>query len=81
MKYRAKPIIVEAFKITGVGASGQKGIPCTLENGQSVYASPGMIARMTPQPGDYWVIQSDGYIYLNPKAVFETKYEVVKDAD
>lgn len=23
---------------------------------------------------DYWVIQSDGYVYLNPAKVFERKY-------
>ncbi len=36
-----------------------------------------MIARMTPQVGDYLVIQEDGYEYLNPKEVFERKYSRV----
>jgi len=29
---------------------------------------------MEPKIGDYWVIRSDGYIYLNPKTVFERKH-------
>jgi hypothetical protein len=33
-----------------------------------------MMARFKPQPGEYWVRQADGYIYLNPKEVFERKY-------
>lgn len=45
-----------------------------LEDGKLVSPNAGMLARMTPQIGDYWVIQDDGYIYLNPKDVFERKY-------
>jgi len=37
-----------------------------------------MIARFEPQLGDYWVIQEDGYVYLNPKEVFERKYSPVE---
>lgn len=33
-----------------------------------------MISRFIPQAADYWVIQEDGYVYLNPKDVFERKY-------
>ena len=28
----------------------------------------------TVRQGDYWVIQPDSYVYLNPKDVFERKY-------
>lgn len=34
----------------------------------------GMSARYVPIVGDYLVVQSDGYRYINPKEVFERKY-------
>lgn len=80
MKYIANPVVVDAFQIIAVGdedPSIDLAIPprtLTLENGRTVTATPMMLARMTPVVGDYWVIQEDGYIYLNPKAVFERKY-------
>jgi hypothetical protein len=48
-----------------------------LEDGRKVLAHAGMMARMTPAVGDYFVIQADGYANLNPKDVFERKYEIV----
>src|SRR5258708_4388023 len=47
---------------------------CICEDGNRRHATADMCARMAPQEGDYWVIQADGYEYLNPKAVFERKY-------
>lgn len=35
---------------------------------------PAMLSRINPVAGDYYVVQQDGYAYLNPKDVFETKY-------
>jgi hypothetical protein len=78
MKYVANPVEVEAHKIIGVGNLFAEGLHLALENGQGVVASPEMTSRMTPKPGDYWVIQSDGYTYLNPKDVFEKKYHPVE---
>ena len=82
MKYRAKPVIVDAFKILAI--EGAEGVPgksprykLIIGDGMTeehVVADSGMTARMTPAVGDYWVIQSDGYIYINPKEVFERKY-------
>ncbi len=75
MKYIAEPVEVEAFKISHVGDRDETGgSMITLENGDTVYATIGMVARMWPSIGDYWVVQSDGYVYVNPKAVFERKY-------
>lgn len=75
MKYLANPVEVEAHKIVSVGHRQDAiGIDLALENGENVHADNQMLARMTPVEGDYWVIQSDGYIYLNPKDVFERKY-------
>jgi hypothetical protein len=74
-KYQANPVIVDAFVITEVGTSDDKGRRClTLEDGQLVIATPDMLARMTPVAGDYWVIQSDNYVYLNPREIFLRKY-------
>lgn len=80
MKYIANPVEVEAFKIVAVEAWDEDLIheyesrELTLENGEKVKATDQMMARMEPKVGDYWVIQADGYIYLNPKEVFERKY-------
>lgn len=82
MKYIAKPVEVEAHVIkdivavADIGPIGGRstGVAYVLDNGETVTATPEMTARMTPAIGDYWVIQSDGYIYLNPKDVFERKY-------
>ena len=75
MKYIANPVEVDAFVIrTTQRHLEMEGIICVLDDGRSMTASPAMIARMEPKPGDYWVVQSDGYEYLNPKAVFERKY-------
>lgn len=75
MKYIANPVEVEAHEIVSVSSPLADGsIKLALRNGDNVTANAGMVARMTPTSGDYWVIQSNGYIYLNPKAVFERKY-------
>jgi hypothetical protein len=75
VKYVANPIEVDAFTITEIGTTGADGDRrLQLDNGEWVTATAEMTARMNPQRGDYWVIQLDGYIYLNPKEVFERKY-------
>lgn len=79
MKYQANPVIVEAHKIVSRGQRQSDGIPLALDNGENVVASMEMVVRYDPQPEDYWVIQEDGYIYLNPKEVFERKYSPVTE--
>jgi hypothetical protein len=84
MKYIANPVEVDAFVIKHVelwryeteGVSAHPGavFTLTLDNHQMVVADSGMTSRMVPKVGDYWVVQSDGYVYLNPKDVFERKY-------
>lgn len=75
MRFVANPVIVDAHKIAKVENSAhQYGLSLTLDNGELVFAGPDMTARYTPVEGDYWVIQEDGYVYLNPKAIFERKY-------
>jgi hypothetical protein len=90
MQYVANPVKVKAYRITHVHqpsygaerAAGTELIPVdlTLENGWRVTASPEMQSRLVPKAGDYWVIQEDGYVYLNPAAVFLRKYSPVAPA-
>lgn len=83
MKYIANPVQVEAFTIVRAEEIPEAETDQTpafnleLSNGATVKATHEMTSRMTPSIGDYWVIQSDGYIYLNPKDVFERKYHAV----
>jgi hypothetical protein len=77
MKYVAKPVEVEAFPILEVGPALTLGRRLVLSTGEIVQADSGMLARYIPEPGDFWVTQSDGYQYVNPKAVFERKYWAV----
>ncbi len=87
-KYRANPVIVDAFKILQInGAESNPGktpsyylmIGDGLSEPRPVTATAEMTARMDPKVGDYWVIQEDGYIYLNPKEVFERKYSPIEN--
>ncbi len=78
MKYQANPVIVEAFKIKGIQQNAEYDcIDLLLDNGDTVRALPEMTSRMTPKIGDYWVIQEDSYVYINPKDVFERKYSPI----
>jgi hypothetical protein len=75
MKYQANPVVVDAFRIINVGPRDEHGAAVvTLDNGKRERADKGMLARFMPDAGDYLVVQSDGYKYLNPRAVFERKY-------
>lgn len=74
-EYFAQPVKVTAYLITEIrGREPNGNVRLTLENGDLVEALPDMTVRMQPQVGDYWVIQEDGYTYLNPRAVFQKKY-------
>lgn len=82
MKYTANPVIVDAYPITGISPKDERGgLAAMFDNGEKsggVQAiTPEMMARMHPAIGDYIVVQQDGYIYLNPKDVFERKYSPV----
>jgi hypothetical protein len=78
MKYKANPVIVDAFRIVKVGKPNpDTTVDLGLDNDENVVATSAMMSRMAPKLGDYWVIQSDGYIYLNPANVFEKKYSPI----
>ncbi len=75
MKYVANPVEVDAFKIVSVGTQDEHGeTPFATDDGKNRSADAGMTSRHPVLVGDYLVIQSDGYEYLNPKEVFERKY-------
>jgi hypothetical protein len=75
MKYIANPVEVEALIIIKVGPVESDGSMLVHTEGGIPYrCTKGMIARYIPAEGDYLVRQSDDYIYLNPKDVFERKY-------
>ena len=78
MKYKANPVIVDAFQIVSTGPIVDADPPLPLrvatDDGQNRTATSAMQSRYIPKVGDYWVIQEDGYEYLNPRDVFERKY-------
>jgi hypothetical protein len=85
MKARANPVEVTFYTILEVGPPYETidGLARELVIGdgqsdnQRVVATAAMMAREGPEVGGYWVIQEDGYTYLNPKHVFERKYTPV----
>jgi hypothetical protein len=62
------------------GTWDAEGLGLLLSDGRVVTATPDMTSRMTPVVGDYWVVQADGYVYLNPKNIFERKYSAAPQA-
>ncbi len=75
MRYYAKPVAVEAFVIDEVAPFLVRGeLHVRTEDGVVRTATAAMMARFQPSEGDVWVIQQDGYEYVNPRDVFERKY-------
>lgn len=82
MKYVANPVQVDAFKIEAVfdgRDAGEYGVMVTLVDPPAAWhggvrVTEEMVSRYVPVAGDYYVVQDDGYAYVNPKAVFERKY-------
>jgi hypothetical protein len=74
-KWIANPVEVDAFEILVVGDSDNDGsFYVAVTEREAFKITREMAARMKPKIGDYVVVQSDGYVYLNPKDVFERKY-------
>jgi hypothetical protein len=74
----ANPVRVHARQVTAVDPAPDGSAHLTLADGGTATATPEMLARITPEAGDYLVEQLDGYLYLNPKDVFERKYSPVE---
>lgn len=95
MKYIANPVEVDAFVIRDVAPASRMsatilkvgdvtevvpdGFLVKCEDGVVRHATKEMCARTVPGPGDFWVIQEDGYAYLNPREVFLRKYSQKED--
>ena len=80
MIYEANPVRVDAHIIISVGAVLPNGsMHVATQDGENRIATASMISRYIPVAGDYWVIQEDGYEYVNPKDVFERKYHPIKE--
>jgi hypothetical protein len=73
----ANPVRVRARVVFETIASDDGNTLLKLDDGTEYIAGPEMTARHTPVTGDYLVEQLDGYIYINPKDVFERKYAAV----
>lgn len=75
MKYIANPVVVDAHRFTKVDTPDANGHrKANLTDGTEVILTAAMTVRHVPVPGDYLVKQDDGYLYVNPKEVFERKY-------
>ena len=77
--HEANPVQVRAVPILSLNGNvfnertRSYDVYATTTDGE-VILTAGMVARHTPIPGDYVVTQADGYVYVNPKDVFERKY-------
>lgn len=89
-KILADPAIVDAYRITEVTREIIQEDGNEIERFNLLFDEAGpdnvphsateeMRARIEPQPGDYMVVQADGYAYLNPKDVFERKYAPLQE--
>ena len=85
-KYQYKVRQVEGFEITDIEHRHADHVPgrsCRVHINNPkdavgwIDCDAAMTARFYPTVGDYVVIQPDGYVYLNPKNVFEEKFEKV----
>lgn len=74
----ASPVRVEAHQIVSVDvADFNTGRLVVLSDGSKTVLTAEMIARYVPVEGDYLVTQEDGYQYVNPRDVFERKYNAI----
>ncbi len=83
MKHVANPVSVQAYVIQEIQPDYNSARPAgkaICSEGKEFDLTPEMLARYHPTPGDYVVVQDDGYVYVNPKGVFERKY-AQKSAD
>jgi hypothetical protein len=59
-----------------VDVVSRKGQACEIvvDDNKVIDISAEMTSRYFPKLGDYYVVQEDGYAYLNPKDVLDRKY-------
>ena len=88
--HEANPVHVNATRILEVTDVTDRGegkcqsspdLMLRLEDGRNFEANMSMTSRFSPGVGDYLVTQEDGYVYLNPKDVFERKYSPIVEGE
>lgn len=75
----ANPVRVRAVAIVSIYSGLDGDFRARLADGSVQILEASMVSRYKPVDGDYVVIQEDGYIYINPKDVFERKYSPILD--
>lgn len=72
----ANPVRVNAVQLVSFGGSTDTDDIIGYDaEGNSYTITAAMRARYEPESGDYFVTQEDGYRYVNPRDVFERKYQ------
>lgn len=73
----ANPVRVSAKRIANVDhrLDGTGLIDIMFDDESQTILTDKMVARYVPVVGDYFVIQEDGYGYVNPKDVFEREIQ------
>jgi 3-dehydroquinate synthase class II len=80
--HAANPVRVNARKISELTSfEDGSGFLAEFDEGDNVHITNLMTARYEPVVGDYVVVQDDGYIYVNPKDVFERKYSPIAQGE
>lgn len=75
MHYVSHPIKVSAYPIGSVSKEGDLESRIKLENGVNIVPPSAILDGVfLLKPGDYYVVQEDGYSYFSPKEEFERKY-------
>lgn len=73
--HQAKPVRVHAEVIVDIYSAGNYGDAAVeFADGSEHVLEAALMVRCKPVVGDYVVTQEDGYVYVNPKDVFERKY-------
>lgn len=77
MKYKAKPVEIEAHEIVSVGREPGNDNPWNfaLKDGTNAIIPPAQVGQHHPKAGDYLIVRADGDNYLCPQRVFNEKYE------
>lgn len=74
----ANPVRVRAWQIDRL-EKGEFGTAALDAENHGTCLTPEQTVRYEPVPGDYVVTQEDGYVYVNPKDVFERKYSLITE--
>jgi hypothetical protein len=80
MKYRKKPVIIEAVQLTGAMLGKTEALPeeVFIPNESNKFAVKTLEGVMKANVGDYAIIGVRGEHYFCQKDIFEETYEEVK---